>query len=684
MSEKRKYTKKSDYWNKISKKPIETSEASEIQPKMLGENYYVSNSSVSKPAKMISNASGPIADAMRSANQSTSSNRGRYGTSKKAEKYKNIHEGLLPYDVNADGVDVRDTIELCQKAYASIPIFRNAVDIMSEFSNSEIYLEGGSETARSFIYKWFEKINLWKVKDQYFREYYRSGNIFLYRIDGKFNKEDVLKLNKVYGSKYLDPGKIPVRYILLNPFDIVSTRSTSFDAGTYKKILSEYEIERLKNPKTEEDQQVFESLDEESKKAIRKNTFSRTGIKIKLDPDRLIYSFYKKQDYEPFAIPFGFPVLDDLNWKIELKKIDQAISRTIENVVLLITMGAEPDKGGINPHSLNAMQCLFQNESVGRVLVSDYTTKAEFIIPELKKVIGPEKYDIVNQDIKEGLQNIIVGKENYSSTQIKTQIFLERLKEARNCFINDFIMPQVKTVCRAMGFKKYPTVRFQEVDVKDEVQFQRVITRLLEIGIITPEQGMDAIRTGIFPHADSLENAQKEYVEQRESGMYNPLIGGVPAIESPGAEEDRKVQKQAIKNTQAPNLKNNQQQNQQKAPTKERGRPTGTTAKDLYSRKNLQDVIYKIEKLRVVAAKEIKKKFKVKRLNEQQSKTIDSLIESIVVSTASEKWENSLSECIKNPEKMSSFNTLNKVLEISAEHQLPDYPSAILFHSKKS
>ena len=134
---------------------------------------------------------------------------------------------MLPYKVGRDGINVRDSIELCQKAYANIPIFRNAVDVMSEFSNSEIYLEGGSVNAKSFIYKWFEKINLWKLKDQYFREYYRSGNIFMYRIDGKFNKDDVLKLNKIYGSesKYLDPGKIPVRYMLLNPYDIISTRS---------------------------------------------------------------------------------------------------------------------------------------------------------------------------------------------------------------------------------------------------------------------------------------------------------------------------------------------------------------------------------------------------------------------------------------------------------------------------
>ena len=274
-----------------------------------------------------------------------------------------------------------------------------------------------------------------------------------------------------------------------------------------------------------------------------------TGVYVNLDPEKLIYSFYKKQDYEPFAIPFGFPVLDDLNWKIELKKIDQAISRTIENVVLLITMGAEPDKGGINPHSLTAMQNLFKNESVGRVLVSDYTTKADFIIPDVNKILGPEKYEIVNQDIREGLQNIIVGKENYSSTQIKAQIFLERLKEARNAFINDFIMPQVKVLCKSMGFKKYPTVKFQEVDIKDEVQFQRVITRLLEIGIISPEQGIQAIRTGLFPHPKELHEAQEQYIEERNEGLYNPLIGGGPNVEQPGAEEERKLKEKQIDKT---------------------------------------------------------------------------------------------------------------------------------------
>jgi len=686
---KRKYTKKSPYWNNLKKNNISTpAQEKPFEPVSCGDNYYLSNASYA-PAKgpdliKTSNASNVVSDALRNVDCATSKTRGRAGIKNLAFKYKNISEGLLPYNVSIDGVDVRESIELCQKAYANIPIFRNAIDVMSEFSNSEIYLEGGSESARNFIYKWFEKINLWKLKDQYFREYYRSGNIFFYRIDGEFNREDVSRLNKIYGSdtnKYLDPGKIPVRYILLNPYDISANRATSFESGAYKKVLSEYELERLRNPSTEEDQEIFNSLDEKTKKLIKQGGFNRTGVLIPLDPEKVIYSFYKKQDYEPFAVPFGFPVLDDLNWKIELKKIDQAISRTIENVVLLITMGAEPDKGGVNPHSLSAMQCLFQNESVGRVLVSDYTTKADFVMPDVNKILGPEKYEIVNQDIREGLQNIIVGKENYSSTQIKAQIFLERLKEARNAFINDFIMPQVKILCKNMGFRKYPTVRFQEVDIKDEVQFQRVITRLLEIGIITPEQGMSAIRTGLFPHAEELEQAQEKYIEDREKGMYNPLVGGVPLVEAAGAEEDRDLQEQQMKES-IKQQKINQNKPEQQAVKKEPGRPTGATASKNYSRKNIQNIIYEIEKLRSLASDKIKKTHKVKRLNKEQNKIIDTLTESIVISTQKTEWGKQLDSCIAKPETLEKLNSLREVLEVSSEHSLPEYPAAILYHSQ--
>ena len=298
---KRKYVKRSDYWNKFNKEQPQGLDSlfdeKRIGPSSSGEPYYM-ESRASSYSRSKSNS-----------DEFGSRKNAAYKSDKK-NRFNNIAGGILPYVYGHDGVNVRDTIELCQKAYANISVFRNAIDVMSEFANSNIYLEGGTQNSRDFVYKWFERINLWNLKDQYFREYYRSGNIFMYRVDGKFSQSDFDKLSKIYGSTLaLKPGKLPVRYILLNPYDIVATKGSSFETGLYEKILSEYDIERLKNPKTEYDQQVYEALDDDTKEKMRNGKYNSDGIRIKLDPGHLVYSFYKKQDYEPFAVPFGYPVL---------------------------------------------------------------------------------------------------------------------------------------------------------------------------------------------------------------------------------------------------------------------------------------------------------------------------------------------------------------------------------------
>ena len=654
MAKKRQYNKKSEYWNKFDKKQsIEETLAanpllqnSTYTPSLEGEAYF---NSTSKAAYS------------RTGSKTTSRTRSnRIHKVPQRDKYTNIRDGLLPYDYSASGINVRDTIELCQKAYANVAIFRNAIDIMAEFANSEIFLDGGSKKSRDFIEAWFRKIKLWKVRDQYFREYYRSGNIFFYKIDGKFNTDDFIKMTKTYGA--VSVNKIPIRYVLLNPFDMVARRTTGFETtGVYAKVLSEYEIERLKNPKNEYDEEVYRGLPSNLKKSFKMNGYAPDGAKVEIDPDRLRYSFYKKQDYEPFAIPFGFSVLEDINMKLEFKKIDQAIVRTIENVILLISMGNEPSKGGINHNNLAAMQELFRNESVGRVLVSDYTTKAEFVIPDMNKILGYEKYRIVNEDIKEGLQNIIVGSEKYSNTAVKAEIFLERLKESRQGFINDFLQPEIKQVCKNMGFRNYPTARFKEVDTKDSTQTQRVATRLMELGLITPEQGMDVINKGVFPEAEEIGKSQDKFIEERKKGYYNPIVGGVPMTE---AEQ---------KTPEVPGLP---------------GRPQGTKGipqeapKVNVSAENIGKVIKASEDLQDFCKKAARKHFKIKRFNKNQNQMIEDLCEKVIIAKDVKDWKSTAESCLKNDKNILKLNLPVEVEKTADHHKLTDYSAAIVYHSK--
>jgi len=673
----RKYNKRSDYWGKFSKAQEGQSEPLDAmlrdnasEPSLVGDPFYQQEAKASSYER-----SG--------GGESTSLRRNLAYVGPKIYKYGNIREGMLPFETSINGYNIRDAIELCQKAYANIAIFRNAVDIMSEFANAEIYLEGGSQKSKDFFSKWMKYTRMWNVKDQYFREYYRSGNVFFYKINAKFNIDDFQKILETYASydgasyntdiklyNYPTPydvkNLIPVQYTLLNPYYLTTNHTSSWHQIVYQKILSEYELERLRSPKNDHDKVVFDSLDNDTKEKIRLGQWARDGLKIQLNPTDIIYSFYKKQDYEPFAIPFGFAVLDDINFKMEMKKIDQAICRTIENVILLITMGSEPAKGGINHKNIKAMQNLLSNQSVGRVLVADYTTKAEFIIPDMNKVLGYEKYKVVNEDIKEGLQNILIGSEKFANTTVKAQVFFERLKEARKAFLNDFLQPEMELIFRNLGFKgKCPIAKFEEVSIKDETQFNRVVTRMMELGILPPEEGLRVIETGIYPTKEELGTAQAKFVEERKKGYYNPIVGGVPVI-APPAPEVSGV-KPPIKKTTTPT---------------EKGRPVGSNA-SVYAKDAIAKVMDKTKDLYSIVELGLKKKYSKKSLNAEQNKLAQGISEAIILGSQCESWTSLATEVLNDPNKLDKLNILSEIQTTAGEHDLDTYAAALLYHSTK-
>lgn len=672
---KRKYTKRNlQYWNSISGK---------------GDSF---NASQSKKGGVVSYDSIADTYAPETAGEPilesrATSTSGRGGSSPstytrqneiyrgvRKNKFANIHEGLLPYERDASGVNAREAILLTYKAYCNISIVRNTIDMMAEFSNSPIYLTGGNAQSRKFINAWLKRIKIWRLKDQFFREFYRSGNVFIYRVDGRLSTEDFLKMQQIYGAQSTE---IPISYTFLNPYDMVAEDTASYTQNVYAKLLSKYDLEKLRNPKTEEDKKIFDSLPQEVKKAIKNGNYLNDGYKLKIDMDKLSFAFYKKQDYEPFAIPMVYPVLDDLNWKLELKKIDQAISRTIENVVLLVTMGAEKEKGGINPANIQAMQSLLKNQSIGRYLVADYTTKMEFIIPDLKKVLGADKYEIVDKDIREGLQNIVLGSgsggEKFSNQAIKTKIFLERTKEARETFTNDFMQPEINRLCKKMGFRKPPAVNFQEISLKDETQLQRIGVRLIELGILHPEQGIKFMKTGVLPEIEDMPNAQEKLNEERKKGYYNPIVGGVPLVESPSYDKETGDQ-----------LAN---------PPKQTGRPEGTespqTTKNIeqsqarYSQAAIKTVTLEIDKLQDYIESEIKASFNVKRLTKTKKDLAAKLKESIVCAKNEEEWKEEVKECLANFDRIDQLEVKPEILELAAEHNEELFPAAILYHSTK-
>jgi hypothetical protein len=662
---------------------------------------------------MVSTAAVSTAAAASDAT-ATRTRRNKAGSIQRTDKYTNIENGLVPfkystgsYGSNNSNIDVRDAVILCQKAYYNFSIFRNSMDLMTEFSSNDIFLRGGSKKSRDFFKAFFNKINMWSLQDKFFREYYRSGNVFLYRFDAKIQKSDLNKMTQTFGvSKAKKTYVIPSKYVMLNPADIQVGGNISFSSGKYYKVLSDYELERLKNPTTEEDKEVLENLPKEVKELIKQKV---TSVAIPLDAEKLSAVFYKRQDYEPMAVPMGYPVLEDINWKAELKKMDMAVTRTMQQTVLLVTMGAEPDKGGINHKNLAAMQALFENESVGRVLIADYTTKAEFVVPKISDLLDPRKYEIVDRDITMGLNAIITGVgERFANQSSRVELFVARLTKAREAFLNDFLIPEIKRIAKDLGFKNYPAPYFEPISLTQDDTITRIYSRLIELGILTPEEGIEALESGKLPNGEESAESQEKYLKLKKKGFYEPMTGGPntqkeladKTIKSQEKQADEqlkqaeKTQKQELKVREKEAKKPNTNNIPNSNVPQESGRPPGTGTPQ--STKNIKPVGADYHKFSLETVKEnfikadkvfnkicglLKRKHKVKKLSETQTEIAHGITSVVIANEEAESWEAKAKDYVKNPVDTNK-KRIKEIRDIAYTHQVDDYLASILYASK--
>jgi hypothetical protein len=617
----------------------------------------------------------------------TSSRRNSASTITQSDRFSNLEKGVVPFIYNSgrgnydSNISAKDSIILCQKAYWNVPIFRNTIDLMTEFSISNVYLTGGNEQSRKFFNLWLNKINCWDLQDQFYREFYRSGNIFMYKFRADFSRENMMKIQEAFGadSESQEGMSIPVKYIILNPADINIITSSSFLDNVYVKVLNNYELQALISPKTESDRKIAEKIPE-IKELMNSGSKKKNGlggvnnVNLELDAERLVAVFYKKQNYEPLSVPMGFAVLEDINAKLELKKIDRAIARSVQQAVLLLTMGDEK-VGMPSEKNISSMRKLFENQSVGKVLVADYTTNAKFVIPDIGNLLDPKKYEILDNDIRMGLNSILFGEEKFSNTSIKVKVFFARLKYGREKFLRDFLIPEMNEIGKKLGFKQMPSPKFEDIDFEDNVLMSRVYSRLIELGVLTPEEGLGVFETGRLPNFEESVESQKRFKDLRDKGYYAPLIGGMKQDGAGG---------------------NVGSGGGTKSPTSEVGRPAGSNTKQLQNRKQsvsaselkfscvkMKDVLANLTSLEKDIEQALKEKFKIKKLTKIQKEVIGELSLAVASNCKIEDWKSELPFFIENPAKMND-SFFEKIEELSEYHQLDQRAACILYHSKDS
>lgn len=595
------------------------------------------------------------------------------------DAYQNLRNARAPFMESKFGMgtafDARESIELCVKAYWAFPLLRNVIEVMSELSNSRVFLKGGNKKTNDFISAWFDRIGFWKLKEQFFREYFRSGNVFIYRFDGGFTPDGLKKMTQVYGSSN-DNFQIPLKYTILNPEFMTVGGNVIFQTPTYFKILSKFELNKITNPQTQEEKDFANSLAPEVLKGIKE----RREPLFKLDQDKLSVIFYKSQPYEPMGIPMAFGVLDDIETKLELKRIDLAVAKTTDRAMLLITAGEkahEWNKSGLNQNTLIALQDLFNTNSATRTLVADYTVKGEWLLPEINKVLGQEKYKQIDEDIRVGLNAILFdSNEKFANTSLKVQIFIERLKEARQAFLTQFLIPEIKSLCRKIGSKIYPEPVFEEIDLRDQLQYSKFVMSLAQVGLLTPSEVFESLDTGKLPLPDESVEHQKEFKLQREEGLYMPLVGTSP-FSTDATNGDSK----------SPSANSVGRPVGSKAPqTTKKITPIGETTasastRESYSLTKIRDISLAMSALNNEIESKLRKTLKTKKLSTQNIALAKFVTESISANEELSKWNEYIDEYVTSVKEVRE-DIASEINLIAAKHGVDTYLATTLYLSK--
>lgn len=586
----------------------------------------------------------------------------------------NLDAYNLPYTlVNESYLSAQEAIELCQKAYAKVPVFTTAVDTLTDLANTDIKLRGGNNQSIKFFEALFKKNHIWKLKEEFFRECFLSGNIILNRVDAILSASEVLKISQLYANKKIKAAeeiRIPSRYIVLNPAQVCVT-GLAYDQPVYHKILSKFELEQLKNSKDTGDAETYKSL----KDAINKYAGSGNhhSTLVELDPEQLHVIFYRKQDYQPFATPMGYCVLEDINLMLELRKIDAILARSIELSILLVTVGDKESEGGVNPLALNALKTTFRNDKVGRVLVGDYTTKAEFITPDIADLMGPEKYENVCASIANGLMNIFFGESKFADSVNKLRALSKKIENAQNLFLNEFLNPEIKRISKILNFKSYPVAEMEPVRLEDQTNAMRVYAQLLQMGVLTPKDGLELMDSGIMPDYESIEINQEKFKAQRDKGHFQPIQGGP---------FDNKELAKMANDTKVQMAKNK--------PAGQAGRPGGTkspqTTKKVsqtgasFSQQKIKDNTLKLYDLKDAFATAYKQHLNIKRLSKANKEAIDAQVLILAKYEQPENWLNKINEYLTlSPDKLQVDDLEMEIVSLAAEYEV-DYETALILH----
>jgi hypothetical protein len=388
----------------------------------------------------------------------------------------------------------RRAIKMCMDAYDKVGIIRNIIDLMGDFGCQGIQIVHQNKSVEKFYQQWFKSINGKERSERFLNNLYKTGNVIAYRSYAKVTP----KLNKYMKSLANDikvevpnmaANLIPWRYNFFNPLTVkmkdgkfsifMGTPAYAINLGSFFDRFTEGDVPI----------NVINSLPENVKQSLK------NGQKeVPLDVDRLCVFHYKKDDWQQWANPMIYAILDDIIMLEKMRLADlSALDGAISNIRLW-TLGSLEHKILPNKGAINKLRDILASNVGGGTMELVWGPELSFkeSSSEVYKFLGSEKYTAVLNSIYAGLgvpptlTGMATNGGGFTNNFISLKTLVERLQYGRDQLVR-FWEKEIEIVRQAMGFRYKAHIQFDQMSLSDEAAEKNLLIQLADRDIISQE-----------------------------------------------------------------------------------------------------------------------------------------------------------------------------------------------------
>lgn len=431
--------------------------------------------------------------------------------------------------------DLHQIMVLCGKAYEQVGIVKIIVDVIAEFAAEGIEIVHEDESPNKFYQSWQQKVNLESVVEQFIRWLGKSGNTVVRRKYGQIDSSRIKQLrenNKGDGVKY---GYIPLEYKFYNPasVDVVGDGLSLFsDTKMYGLRISAKILQNLKQPKTDAERKIFNSLPPEIQNLIKSKNLLKGHYVVPIDNDKIYIGHYKKDDNDIWAKSFIYSVLSDIQYNQKLKLAKITTLDGMINVTRLWKLGDHTHELLPSPGAGAKLAGIISNNTgSGPVdIIWDSAIDLKEYYPPIENLVHFQedtKSILMGLGFPEGLLGGSDSTGNANANALSLKNFIKILEAVRR-EVRKWLNAEIDIIQERMGFGKRPIIRFSNSDLYDTSVYFKLLIDLVDRNILSEGRVLEII--GENPGLENLNIMRKE--EMRKEGTapdragpyYNPQL----------------------------------------------------------------------------------------------------------------------------------------------------------------